>query len=445
VTLTACTDQLPDDQEEFTFGVDDLENFTETVDSGATLSVPSGSGETIVLDPMPMAGTGDIIPTLNLSDVGAYRAIRSGASMTGDQLFRVTNEFLNVRGQPSVTANSVDRLVRGDVLTVLEFIDGMWAKVRTQGGKEGYVAHRYIAKLVSEDQLAAEKKKYEGQYFVDFTFVNVRKDANAQSEKLGELPGQSIVRPLNMDQNWARIMFQGREGYVASQYLTPFLPAMLVRQESFTMPVFLYSLADAGAADRIVEHVARLKQDGVKVMTFRDFRDLLMAQEQRDVRLDPHTVLLGVTGVTAQTTGSLDTLTKAGVRATLFIETRDLGITGITEKAVLTLQANGFDIQSATHTGDDLRSLTNAQIDLELSQSRQLLEQLTRQSIFAIAYPQGGVNDRVMEEAAAAGYLLGVSAVPDRTFTREQLLRLPSYTVTTGMSVDDIARVARGN
>jgi peptidoglycan/xylan/chitin deacetylase (PgdA/CDA1 family) len=122
-----------------------------------------------------------------------------------------------------------------------------------------------------------------------------------------------------------------------------------------------------------------------------------------------------------------------------------VGLQGITEKTMLTLLANGFDLQSAGHTGDDLRSLTNAQLELELQQSRAIIEETTKQPVFAVLYPQGGVNDRVMEKAAAAGYLLGISAAPERTFTREQFLRVPSFDIAPGLSADDLVKLAKGS
>ena len=191
-------------------------------------------------------------------------------------------------------------------------------------------------------------------------------------------------------------------------------------------------------------HVAALRTEGIKMMTMRDFYDLLLVQEKRDVRLEPKTVILAITGVTPENVKSVsDMLSQGTIRATMFLETRHIGLSGITEKTLLTLVANGLDLESAGHTGDDLRSLTNAQVDLELKQSRKILEDATKKTVFAIAYPQGGVNDRVMEKGAEAGYLLGLGSSPERTFTRSQFLRLPSYIISPGMQSEDILKIVR--
>jgi peptidoglycan/xylan/chitin deacetylase (PgdA/CDA1 family) len=357
----------------------------------------------------------------------------------------VTNEFVNVRESPTITAPLVMRLDRGALVTLVEFINAAWAKVEYAAGKQGYIVSRYIAKLATEEKLTADKEQFKGLYFVNFGFVNVRKEPNAQSEKLGELPGQSFVRPLSMDEVWARIPFQGKEGYVAVQYLSPFLPNFLVRQEKYMLPILHYTLADDTQLPALRAHVARLRAEGFKILTLRAFYDLLLAQEQRDVRLDPKSVVLVISGITPGNARAVsEGLLADTIRATLFIETRHIGLSGITEKMLLTLIANGHDLESAGHTGDDLRSLTNAQLELELKQSRKILEDLTGKTVFAIAYPQGGVNERVMQKASEAGYLLGLSNVPERTVTRAQFLRLPSFTISFGLTADDIVKIARG-
>ena len=403
----------------------------------------SGSGFVPRLD--SEEGEEGTVPVLDLSSVGTFNAIRSGVGAVGENVYRVTNEFLNVRSEPRVTSAAVSRLVKGDSLELIEFSDAAWAKVRLAGGEEGFVSTRYISKLVGEENLTAEKEKFAGQYFVDFGFLNVRKEPDTESEKIGELPGQAIVRPLHMDEVWARISFEDKEGYVAVQYLTPFLPNFLVRQEDFTLPILHYRLSQSGLVDVMAEHISSLKADGYKILTIRDLHDLLVKQEDRDVRLDPQSVLLLVSDIThGNITAVSEALRTANTKATLFLTTGYFGIDGITEKQVLTLIANGFDLQSGAHTGDDLRSLTNAQLELELKQSRKLIEEITKKPVIAIAYPLGGVNSRVMDNAAKSGYLFGIGSAPKKTFSRGDLLELPSYLISGSMTAGDIMAVVKG-
>jgi len=423
--------------DEFAFTEDDVARFRELVmedETGITSTAPH-----LVADETEDGGP----PVLDLSKVDSYMAVRSGIS--GEDVFRVTNVFVNLRTAPRVTSEQVGRLVKGDAVTVLGFHDAAWAHVKLPNGREGYVSNRYIAKMASEEGLAAEKAKYEGQYFVNFGFLNVRKDPDTQSEKLGELSSQAIVKPLSTDQVWARVPFEGKEGYVAVDYLKPFLPNFLVRQQNYDLPVLHYHMDREGMQDALVKHVGRLQQEGANIMTLNEFKDLLITQEDRDVRLEPKSVVLGISGLSATNVKDVsDILRASNVNATFFIGTQSVGVNGITQQNLLTLIANRHDVQSAGHTGDDLRSLTNAQVELELKQARQLLEQATGKSVFSIAYPGGGVNERVETIAAEAGYLLGLGSMPVRSFSRAELLRMPSYQVTTSMSEDDVLSIVLG-
>lgn len=368
--------------------------------------------------------------------------MRLMSSGNNGNVYRVTNAFLNVRGEASVNAPFVARLNQGDPVTVIQFVNASWAKVGMPDGGYGYVATRYIAKLTTEDRLKEEKKEFDGQYFVNFSFLNLRQSPASGSDKIGEIPGQAIVRPLSIEKGWARVSWEGREGYVSTEFLEPFRPNFLVRQDTYTLPVLLYSADQDWVPAALEQHVARLTQDGARFLTLRDLFDIVQTQELRDARIPPKSVIIAVTGITAQNLKLVSDALGAAP-ATLFLQTSQVGISGISEKQILTLQANGFSVQSAGHTGDDLRTLTNAQTQLELWQSRAILEELTNKAVFAVAYPRGNTNDRIIEQAADAGYLFGIGSSPDKTFSREQFLRLPSYTVTSGMTAEDVLKLTK--
>jgi hypothetical protein len=68
----------------------------------------------------------------------------------------------------------------------------------------------------------------------------------------------------------------------------------------------------------------------------------------------------------------------------------------------------------------------------------QLLEQVTKKKIIAVAYPLGGVNDRIARKAGEVGYLLGLSITPDSSFERTQLLRMPSFVMKVSTTPEDL-------
>lgn len=436
-------------EETFVFTEEDIAKYRNLASEDAATG--TGSASTPYLEALPsgsgMTANGEVV--LDLSLVETYRSMRAGSDGSGKDMYQVTNEFLNVRTQPSTTAESVARLVNGDALEVVEFLNATWAKVRLPGGKEGFVAHRYLSKMTSEEALANEKKRFEGMYYVSFGFVNMRKEPSQESEKIAEIPGQTILKPVQVDGGWGRVTYDGKEGFVSMSYLAAFLPNFLVRQERYVLPVLHYRLAgeqDDALLQGLVKHAAQLRAEGMSFMTMRDLHALLKAQQQRDVRLDPKRVIIAVSGITPDTVKRVsDLLSASGIPATLFLETRHVGLSGITEKMIITLIANGFDIQSATHTGDDLRALTNAQVALELKQSRSILEEFTHQPVMAIAYPHGGANDRVMQLAEEAGYLFGISDDADRAFHRSQFLRIPAFAIFPSMTVEEVLKFVKGS
>ncbi|UPA22215.1 SH3 domain-containing protein [Candidatus Peribacteria bacterium] len=422
--------------------IDEAHDLAQQAASGAL----TGTGASPYLEGVDSGSGATDTAVLDLSMVSTYNSIRAGQGTVGKNVYRVTNEFLNVRDKTSTTAANVARLVYGDSVEVLSFPNAGWAEVKTAAGQTGFVSIRYIAKMTSDEKLAEEKKAFEGQYFVSYGFVNMRKEANQSSEKLGEIPGQTIVKPNSINGAWANVTYDGKVGYVAMSYLSPFTPNFIVRQNQYTLPVLHYQLTKGQETEilkSLTDHVAALKAAGKTFTTFAKFHDQLVEQQRRDIRLDDKNVIVAVTGITPDNVRALsDALIAANIDATFFIQTRYIGLSGITQKTLLNLMANGFDVQPNTHTGDDLRALTNAQVELELKQSRKIIEDLTNKDVVAVAYPQGGSNDRVMELASQAGYLMGLGTGSDKVFTRDQLLNIPGIDIFPNMTAEEVVTLA---
>lgn len=443
ILFVGCSPPEPEKSfEEFTFTAEDLERVQEIAD----LSLGNSGSNPLTPTLTTMSGellTTEAMPPVDAAAKGRFDALRAETTAGAGNMYRVSNPFLNVRSAMNVSSTQVARLEQGEALEVVEIPNAAWAKVKLANGSEGYVAFRYISKLTTEEKLSEEKKKFEGQYFVNFQFLNVRKESSSQAEKLGELPGDAIVKPIHISGEWARVPFEGREGYVSSTYLEPFLPSFLVRQESYQVPILRYRANESGAIEALGGHMAALKAGGKRIVTLRSLYDLVLAQETRDERVLPGTVVLTITGVDGSNIGAVSqALNAANVSATIFVSTKNIGLSGVTEKMALTLMANGNELQAAAHTGDDLRSLTDSQVELELRQSKKLIEDLTHKEVYAVAYPGGGVNDRVASKAADAGYLFGLGEVPEKKFTRGQFLRLPSIGIGSALNGEDVVRLA---
>ncbi len=425
---------------DLTFTEQDIARFQRLASQG--LGTSSGSTATSSsLAPLGTAGSGtQVPPVLDLSMVKQYQALRTSAAVDQGNVYRVTNSFLNVRSTPSVSGKYLGRFNRGDAVTVLEFVNAGWAKVQMQDGKTGYVAITYLGRLTTDDRLSDEKKAYANLYYVHFAHVNVRQKADPKSLKLGEIPNLTFLHPLSIDKGWARISFQGKEAYVSMDYLVAFLPTFIVRQDKFTLPILQFDVSQSDVLKNLPGQVQSLKQAGLTFLRMSDLRQIVI----QEGALSSHAVVLAIEGVTAENIRQVsDDLNAAGVSATFFIQTKNVGISGITQKTLLTVIANGFDVQSGGHSGEDLRALTDAQVTLEVQESRKLLEDMTAKPVFVIDYPQGGVNDRVAQVASDAGYLFGIGNIPDKQVNRSQFLSMPSYAVTGTMSADDILHLIK--
>ncbi len=429
--------------EEFTFTEEDLTK-VQRLFTGTGGTQESGSGSSVAAISLG-SGTSlmnaDSTDALrNTSKAKLYASIRVSTAGKTESIYKVNNPYLNVRTKMEVNSSLVARLSQGESLTVLDIPNAEWAKVRLIDGSEGYVAFRYLAKLTTEDRFSEEKKAYEGKYYVDYAFLNLRKEPSTTAEKVGELPGQAILKPLSMNREWARVAYNGKEGYVSTQYLKPFQPTFLVRQESYSVPILQYQMT-SGSIEHLKTVLTSLKASGRKLVPLGTIYTAVLSQETRDVRIVPDSTVLTIVGVTAKNIQQLtDLLQKEGVAATFFVETEEIGMSGITERVILNVLANGNEVQSAGHTGDDLRSLTDTQVLLELGQSKKVIESLTKREVYAVAYPLGGVNDRVMTRAEEIGYLFGLTQVPDRVFSRAQFLRLPTIYVTGSANPADISQ-----
>ncbi len=430
------------ENQDFVFTQENMDEAHQLAENASSDAMLTGTGTSPYLEGIDTGSGSADTAVLDLSMVNTYKSIRTGQGAASGNSYRVTNEFLNVRDNPATTATSVARLVYGDPVEVLAFTNASWAQVKTAAGQTGYVSVRYIAKMTSDEKLADEKKAFEGQYYVSYGFVNVRKEPNQKSEKVGEIPGQTIVKPTSIADGWAAVSANGVTGYAAASYLAPFKPNFIVRQNQYTLPVLHYQLTKGQEADvmrALTAHVTALKAKGKIFITFAKFHDLLLQQQKQDIKIDTNYVIIAVTGITPENVRTTsDALVAANVDATLFIQSRHIGLSGITQKTLLNLLANGFDIESNTHTGDDLRALTNAQVDLELKQSRKIIEDLTNKKVIAVAYPAGGSNDRVIDLAGQDGYLLGLSTGSNKTFTRDQLLNIPGIDIFPNMTAEEV-------
>jgi peptidoglycan/xylan/chitin deacetylase (PgdA/CDA1 family) len=108
-------------------------------------------------------------------------------------------------------------------------------------------------------------------------------------------------------------------------------------------------------------------------------------------------------------------LMKYHLTATFFVITSAVGRAGQMSWAQLReMAAAGMSIQSHTVSHPDLPSASDSRLRSECVDSREAIQQALGGPVYALAYPAGSYDERVIEAAKAAGYVMGISTSKGR-------------------------------
>ena len=125
---------------------------------------------------------------------------------------RVINDQIIVRSEASTESEKLATLTPGMLVIAIQE-DGEWTQIRFQspdGFEDGYVKTQYLNDL---DQLRKVKEK-----------INVRKEADKESAKLGELnAGELVLVTGTKKQDWSAILHQADGETVTAYVMTEFL------------------------------------------------------------------------------------------------------------------------------------------------------------------------------------------------------------------------------
>ncbi|WP_369901786.1 SH3 domain-containing protein [Bacillus manliponensis] len=121
----------------------------------------------------------------------------------------VTTDVLNVRENPTTDSQIVGKVLEGYKLEVTDTVDG-WLQVQLNG-KEAFVSSEFTKDV----------------YYVTAGVLNVRADANTDSEILGKLTkDQAIETTHQVENEWLQFEYEGQTAYVHVPYLTGEAPVI---------------------------------------------------------------------------------------------------------------------------------------------------------------------------------------------------------------------------
>lgn len=168
-------------------------------------------GVAAILDP----GTSDTAEILNATAEELNLTFTSEKEQSKLVMANV-RDALNVRSEASEESGKVGKLYKDCGGTILERKDG-WTKLQS-GNIIGWAKDDYL--LFDEDakELANDVGKMVAT--VNTETLRVRTEPNTGSSILGFLPDGEITEVLNNDEEWVCIDFEGKDGYVSSEFVT---------------------------------------------------------------------------------------------------------------------------------------------------------------------------------------------------------------------------------
>ncbi|WP_338659690.1 SH3 domain-containing protein [Paraclostridium sordellii] len=126
----------------------------------------------------------------------------------------VTATSLNVRSGPSTDSSFLFSIKKNDRVTILKSENG-WYKISTANGHEGWASSEYISTNTSDTNQQSNKK------VVNVDNLNMRNGASTSYRVIMKLNKGTVIEIISESNGWTKIKYDGRIGFVASEYLSP--------------------------------------------------------------------------------------------------------------------------------------------------------------------------------------------------------------------------------
>ncbi|MBT9830304.1 SH3 domain-containing protein [Clostridium baratii] len=133
---------------------------------------------------------------------------------TGTIQLQDPSSSLNVRSGASITSGVIGSLQHGSIIQIIG-TEGEWYKI-SFNGKVGYVRGDYV-RLGAASGGAGNTGTIKLQD--PSSSLNVRSSASINSSVIGSLPYGSVVEIIGTEGQWYKIKFNGKVGYVRSDYV----------------------------------------------------------------------------------------------------------------------------------------------------------------------------------------------------------------------------------
>ena len=130
----------------------------------------------------------------------------------------VNTDSLNVRTGPSTSYSKLGTLSKGTKVGVISESNG-WSKI-LYNNKEAYVSSQYLSKISSGSTDDNTSNTVKETKEVNTDSLNVRSGPSTSYSKLGTLSKGTKVGVISESNGWSKILYNNKEAYVSSQYLS---------------------------------------------------------------------------------------------------------------------------------------------------------------------------------------------------------------------------------
>ncbi|MDM5186919.1 SH3 domain-containing protein [Bacillus sp. DX4.1] len=129
----------------------------------------------------------------------------------------ITATSLRVRSEANTSSAILGNLKQGEKVTILGKANG-WAKISYKG-KEGYISLEFVKIGNDSTNPTNPGEVTEERGVVNASLLNVRKGPSTTTATIGHLKNGETVTIIGKENGWAKIRFNGGEGYVSLQFL----------------------------------------------------------------------------------------------------------------------------------------------------------------------------------------------------------------------------------
>lgn len=138
-----------------------------------------------------------------------------------EKMFKLVNvSVLNVRTENSSSSKKIGTLKYGTKVQVLETLNG-WDRIDADS-ITGWVSNEHLKEVANGKQSVSDNEIIEKVILktavVNTSTLNVRKNANTSSQKIGSLNKNAVVAIVGEENGWYKIKYNNQYAYISAEY-----------------------------------------------------------------------------------------------------------------------------------------------------------------------------------------------------------------------------------